>query len=58
KKKSTPLSFGSSYFVTEILSIRGYFESEWWWSSSRSDSSSSRCPEPGNLLTLSSVFYF
>ncbi|WMV20111.1 hypothetical protein MTR67_013496 [Solanum verrucosum] len=36
RRKEHPAKFlGVLIFVTEILLIRGYFESEWWWSSSR-----------------------
>ncbi|WMV31752.1 hypothetical protein MTR67_025137, partial [Solanum verrucosum] len=55
RRKEHPAKFlGVLIFVTEIWLIHGYFESEWWWSSSHPDSSSSRCPEPGNsFLSLS-----
>ncbi|WMV23725.1 hypothetical protein MTR67_017110, partial [Solanum verrucosum] len=37
RRKEHPAKFlGVLIFVTEILLIRGYFESEWWWSSVRS----------------------
>ncbi|WMV32274.1 hypothetical protein MTR67_025659, partial [Solanum verrucosum] len=57
RRKEHPAKFlGVLIFVTEILLIRGYFESEWWWSSSRSSSISSRYPEPGNsFLSLSII---
>ncbi|WMV32277.1 hypothetical protein MTR67_025662, partial [Solanum verrucosum] len=56
RKEHPAKLLGVLIFLTEILLIQDYFESEWWWSSSRSGSSSSHCPEPGNsFLSLSII---